>query len=170
MKDSNSNNKNFCQCGCGEEIAFISTGNKPQKFKWGHNTRGDKSNFWKGSNYVSPYISIKAPKDHPFKTTEGLILEHRYVWEQHNNAILLPCGNVHHINGNKKDNRIENLQAMTHAQHLSLHKSVDKSNRRCKICNGKTYFTRNREMWHGNESDGFLCHKCWKREKRRNRL
>ena len=54
----------------------------------------------------------------------GYVREHRLVWEKHNKAILLPWADVHHINENIQDNRIENLQAMTHGQHRSKHKKL----------------------------------------------
>ena len=39
-------------------------------------------------------------------------VQHRYVWEQHNGPI--PDGmQIHHINGIKNDNRIENLALVT---------------------------------------------------------
>lgn len=45
---------------------------------------------------------------------------HRYVWEQHNGPI--PAGYIiHHINGNKKDNRLENLSCLTQQEHNKLH-------------------------------------------------
>lgn len=45
---------------------------------------------------------------------------HRLVWINHNGAI--PEGSVvHHKNGIKDDNRIENLELMTLSEHASLH-------------------------------------------------
>ena len=45
---------------------------------------------------------------------------HRYVWEKEVGPI--PKGfHVHHINGNKSDNRIENLSIMTATGHERLH-------------------------------------------------
>ena len=41
--------------------------------------------------------------------------EHRYVWEQHNGKIP-PKMQIHHINGNKHDNRIENLSMISSAE------------------------------------------------------
>lgn len=47
--------------------------------------------------------------------------EHRILWEEYNNACLLHWGHIHHKNGNKLDNRIANLEALTKAQHSKIH-------------------------------------------------
>jgi len=48
------------------------------------------------------------------------VLEHRYVWEKVNGKI--PKGfQIHHINNDRLDNRIENLTIMSLEEHGRLH-------------------------------------------------
>jgi hypothetical protein len=38
------------------------------------------------------------------------VKEHRWLYEQHHRVELLPHQNIHHKNGDRLDNRIENLE------------------------------------------------------------
>jgi hypothetical protein len=49
------------------------------------------------------------------------VLYHRYLMEQHLGRKLGPEELVHHKNGIEDDNRIENLEVMTYAQHTTQH-------------------------------------------------
>ena len=52
-------------------------------------------------------------------------LQHRYVWEKHNGKI--PKGmQIHHINGNKEDNRLENLALVTPSENKRMSDSWGK--------------------------------------------
>ena len=53
------------------------------------------------------------------------VREHRWIAEQHIGRKLLPTEHVHHINGDKLDNRVENLRVLTDSEHMSLHRSKD---------------------------------------------
>ena len=53
--------------------------------------------------------------------TQKCVRQHRWVMERHLGRELLPSEDIHHINGVKHDNRIENLQIMGHGAHSSMH-------------------------------------------------
>lgn len=65
-------------------------------------------------------------------------LEHRVIMEE---ALGFKISNefvVHHINGNKKDNRLENLAVMTHKAHNILHNQKYPLSKQCIVC-GKEF-------------------------------
>jgi hypothetical protein len=65
-----------------------------------------QSRFIVREGYIGTY--------HPI--TKKQTFEHRLVMEKHLDRLLLPNENVHHINGDKQDNRIENLELWSTSQ------------------------------------------------------
>jgi hypothetical protein len=99
----------------GVKIRSISEGIKLaiKRGRW-NPTRGSKHHSWSGGRCINKdgYIEI-------ITRQRNKILEHRVIWELHNGK-LPEDWVVHHLNGTKADNRLENLAAMPRKKHSPL--------------------------------------------------
>ncbi len=78
---------------------------------------GELSKTWKGGRIIDPdgYIKVLLRPDDfffPLANSAGYAYEHRLVMAKHLNRCLLSWEVVHHRNGIKDDNRLENLQLL----------------------------------------------------------
>jgi len=87
----------------------------------------EKNNNWKGGRHVAPngYVKVLMP-DHHLADSKGYVYEHRIVAENLLGRKLLPGEIVHHIDGNKQNNSLSNIQVEpSRAHHRVEHRKKD---------------------------------------------
>lgn len=91
---------------------------------WAGKLRTEKRKTQRG------YIEIYSP-NHPFKSVRNGVLEHRLVMEKHIGRFLEKSEVVHHKNGIRDDNRIENLELFSsNSEHIKHEYKTSESFRR----------------------------------------
>ncbi|MFE3484829.1 HNH endonuclease [Streptomyces griseus] len=83
-----------------------------------HKAYQERSPKWKGGRCMDPkgYVIITGQQGHPNARQGGQVAEHILVMAERLGRALLPCENVHHKNGIRNDNRIENLELWSTSQ------------------------------------------------------
>lgn len=132
-----------CACGCGTVIGRYSKHGDLRRFLNGHYTRirkqhGSDNKMWNGGKSINPcgYMLVKR-RDHPFANNHGYVFEHRIVYEETYNCILMPWVTLHHKDGNKLNNVWYNLEHISRGKHSSVHM---------------------KERWASGEMRELLCH------------
>ena len=91
------------------------------EFKKGHlGLKGVQSPGWKGGKTIDArgYVLIKN-REHPHTKANGYVQEHRLIMEKYLGRFLYNEEVVHHVNGIKDDNRLENLRLFSrHGEHI----------------------------------------------------
>jgi hypothetical protein len=96
---------------------------------------GENSPCWKGGTIISKkgYVTVFVDKNdffYPMAFKKNpYVPEHRLVMAKHLGRLLHTWEIVHHINGNKSDNRIENLQITSDLGHKQITLLESKINR-----------------------------------------
>jgi len=98
----------YCGRSCANKV------NRQQRAPWGVD----------GHRTIEPgrYVRVRMPS-HPAATGTGYVYEHRLVVEKRLGRYLREDEQIHHINGDKTDNRDENLEVLTKAEHLKKHRA-----------------------------------------------
>lgn len=91
--------------------------------KHGNHAKASHQHRWKpgGSVASNGYVKLRVGRSHPLADPNGYAYEHHVVWCAAGNTKPLPSQILHHVNGDKTDNRVENLKLMERGAHNAFH-------------------------------------------------
>lgn len=104
--------------------------NPKTKFKSGikhpyFGKRGKEHNRWKGGKTIDVHNYVKLYKpDFYGASKNGYVFEHRYKIIKKLKRNLRKNEIIHHIDGNRQNNKLSNLLVLTKSKHISLHQNA----------------------------------------------
>lgn len=76
--------------------------------------RANSKGWYKENGYI-----MRKVNNHPKQNKRGYVAEHRLIYEKYLGRFLDSKEVIHHINGNREDNRLENLQlSIENSEHI----------------------------------------------------
>ncbi len=73
--------------------------------------RGENHPLWKGGSYINGQgYRLVVSRDHPNAYKHGYVLEHRLVMEEKLGRYLTKVETVHHKDGDRQNNSLDNLE------------------------------------------------------------
>ena len=105
------------------EARSLKTKEKISKTQKEKAPKGENSLLWKGGKTINTdgYILIHKP-NHPNKNAGNYIAKHRLVMEKNLGRYLTKEEQIHHLDGDKTNNNIDNLHLFkTNKEHVDYH-------------------------------------------------
>ncbi len=120
----------YCR-GCASKISGKAKVGKPawnRGRKLPPHQRGQGHPSWKGGRYIDAhgYVAVHHPGEHdnPRSKWENYVKEHVLVMEQHVGRRLEQGEVVHHIDGDRQNNKLSNLYLTNFKGHRNAHQSL----------------------------------------------
>ena len=84
---------------------------------------GARNGRWNAGRMVSShgYVKVRVGVGHPLADSKGMAYEHRVVWAASGRPMPGPHETLHHRDGNKGNNRLDNLEVISRREHARLH-------------------------------------------------
>lgn len=129
----------LCECGCGEEAGYFTKTktyrnqkkDDPKRFISGHNTRTLDNKEQKRRGRCNTGSTLRGKGKSGWYIKVNGVHEHRIAAKQLLGRDLLPGEIVHHKDGNKQNNDINNLEVFTNqSEHCRSHAIEYHKNRR----------------------------------------
>lgn len=103
--------------------------------KMGIKPTGEDSWSWKGGRRINAdgYVELFIP-NHPRTRANGYVFEHIIILEKKIGRSLLSGEETHHKDEDRQNNLPENLQLVTHMEHLMIHGATREKHGKYLIC------------------------------------